>query len=202
MVRMNLRDLLERCTADNMDDWVEIPGSRPATLMLAAMFDPGAEDSRTRALFGHSIAVFEPDPRLTMVWPVPEDDEDFLRLGRRGELPEFAEQDSQEWKSASPSWVVILFNGSPVWQALLWYLEWGAGIGGYVANFQPVFDEDDDEGAPTRTGWETTTWAIGLAGLVNSMSNTYQWHSFDPSARLVPKPSTLNPVDAQRTDQR
>lgn len=126
---MRLREALDRCTAEHVDDWVEIPGSRPATLMVAAMFDPGAEDARTRALFGHSIAVYEPDPHLTMVWPVPEDDDD--RIGRRDQrLPEFAQKDSREWKSARPSWVVILFNGSPVWQDLLWYLDWGSGIGG------------------------------------------------------------------------
>jgi hypothetical protein len=37
--------------------------------MVAAMFEPGSEEPATRALAGHSIAVYEPDPRLTMVWP-------------------------------------------------------------------------------------------------------------------------------------
>lgn len=193
---MRLRDALDRCTADHASDWVEIPGDRPATLMVAAMFDPGAEDVRTRALAGDSIAVYEPDPRLTIVWPVPEDDDDFPRMRRRKELPEFAEEDEQEWKNARPGWVVILLNGSPIWQELLWYLDWGSGMGGYVAGFQGVFSDGDD--GPTRTGWTTSTWEIGLAGLVNSMSTTHEWRDLDPTYRLVPAPSTLHPIDAQR----
>lgn len=123
--------------------------------MVVALFNSGTDESGTRALAGHSIAVYEPDPRLTMVGPVPEDDDDMTLIGNRRErgLPEFAEEDSNEWKSARPSWVVILFNGTPVWQDLLWYLDWGSGVGGYVANIEPEWE---------RT--MTTTAQAGSAG--------------------------------------
>ncbi len=169
--------------------------------MIPAMFEPGAEEPATRAITGHSIAVYEPDPRLTIVWPLREDDDHMTRDSRRQErdLPEFAGDDSQEFKSGCLGWVVILFAGSPVWQEAQWYLDWGSGIGGYVADIQPDFGHDADLSRPTRVGWKTSAWAIALADLVNSLAGSYDWGSFDPTHRLVPKPSTLHPIDAQRS---
>jgi hypothetical protein len=197
---MRLREALDRCTGEHMDDWVEIPGQRPATAMVVALFEPGGEEPGTRALAGHSIGAYEPDPRLTMVWPVPEDDDLMTRDGRRREkeLPDFAEEDSGEFKSGRASWVVILFNGTPVWQELLWYLDWGSGIGGYVANIRPEFGRGEDDPRPTRVGWKASKWSIGLADLVNYLADSYQWWDFDPTNRLVPAPSPKHPIDAAR----
>ena len=170
--------------------------------MLAGFYDPGFEESRLRPLVGHSLAVYEPDPALSMVWPLPDQDEAdeyHRRAGRRDSLPEWAEQDDFDWKSARPSWVVVLLGGAPIWQQLVWYLDWGSGIGGYVPDFQAIL-KDGESHRPELVGWETTTWATGLARLINSFSATGDFGTFDPTPRLVPQPSGLHPVDAARTD--
>lgn len=194
---MRLRDALDLCTDAHQDDWVQIPGSRPATSMIAGLFDPGMSEPRLSPLTGHSIAVYEPDARLSMVWPVPEDDEDGQLL-RGDDLPEWLGQAPHEWKSARGGWAVILLNGTPAWQALVWYLDWGSGVGGYVSNFQPVFGDDRESGTPSIERWETTAWAVGLARLISSFSATGDFHTFDPTPSLVPQPPSLHPIDADR----
>jgi hypothetical protein len=48
-------------------------------------------------------------------------------------------------------------------------------------------------------GWETTTWSIGLARLLNVFSHVgADFARFEPTSRLVPEPSRLHPVDDQR----
>lgn len=67
---MRLRDVLDLCTDLHSDDWVEIPGDqscRPATAMLAGVFDPGSAEPQMRSLDGHSFAVYEPDARLSII---------------------------------------------------------------------------------------------------------------------------------------
>lgn len=196
---MNLREALNLCTDIHSDDWVEIPSGqwgRPATAMVAGMFDPGFEKAQTRPLMGHSLAVYEPDARLSLVWPIPEDDE----ADRRGDdyMPEWLDADGHQWKSARPGWVVVMLSGTPIWQALLWYLNWGSGIGGYVPNITARFGENDDQGVPTVEAWETSEWAVGLARLINSFTPSSGFNKFDPTTCIVPNPLAIHPVDLAR----
>src|SRR3954462_12487551 len=137
---MKLHDALDLCSDAHSDDWIRIPGGqhgRPATSMLAGIFDPGVVDEpATRPLAGHSLAVYEPDARLSLTWSVPEDD-DYLNR-EESSLPARAATDSPQWKNARRSWAVVLLGGAPIWQDVLWFLDWGSGIGGYVADFQPI----------------------------------------------------------------
>lgn len=192
---MHLREALDLCSDLHSDDWVEIPGSRPATGMLATFFDPGTAEPRTRALTGHSIGVYEPDARLAIVWPVPEDDDDVVRPGRSRDLPEFLEADSRQWKSARREWGVVVVCGSPVWQEPIWYADWGSGIGGYVPEIRPILSESPEE---KPAGWEATEWAIHFVGLINRLAGSYQWHEFDPTPRLVAEPQPQHPIDLAR----
>jgi hypothetical protein len=192
---MRLRDALDLCTDAHADDWMPIPGEQPATGMLAGLVDPGGAEPGARALLGHTIAVYEPDARLSLVWPVPEREDD-ERAGQR--LPEWAEEDSEKWDSAHLGTVVVVLNGSPIWQERVWYLDWGTGVGGYVANFQPRFAADSDRGRPKRDGWDASAWSIGLARLLSVFSATGEFDAVEPTGRLVPSPSTLHPVDAAR----
>lgn len=194
---MNLRAALDLCSSENADDWLEMPGNRPATAMLAGIFDAGMEQAQSRPLAGHSVAVFEPDARLSLVWPVPEDDRSTLHQFEQPGLPEWAENGTDQWKHARRDWAVILISGAPIWQEPVWYLDWGSGIGGYVADFQPVFS--DDTANRELQGWEATTWQIGLAGLINSFG-TPEFLSHDPTERIVPSPSSTHPVDSRRVD--
>jgi hypothetical protein len=50
---MRLRDALDLCADAHSDDWVEIPAGsfgRPATTMVAGLFDPGMTEAQTRPL--------------------------------------------------------------------------------------------------------------------------------------------------------
>lgn len=192
---MRLRDAIDLCTDTHSDDWVRIPGERPATAMVAGLFDPGAAEPELRPLVGHTIAVYEPDARLSLVWPVPDAEEP--DPGVRRSLPEWAEQDDDQWKNARDAWAVVLLNGSPIWQARVWYLDWGSGIGGYVADFRPRFG-DSEATASSIEGWEASAWAIGLARLLNGFSGASDFDSRDPTARIVPSPLQIHPIDAQR----
>jgi hypothetical protein len=197
---MRLRHALDLCTDTHSDDWVKMPSAqsgRPATAMLAGVFDPGAKEPDMRPLAGHSIAVYDPDARLSLVWPMPEayDDE---RRRADGWKPEWAETDSYDWKHARDGWAVILLGGAPIWQERVWYLDWGSGIGGYVPDFEPVFAERDAGGPPELERWEVTQWAAALARLINSFSAPSDWPSFDPTTRVAPSPSPVHPVDAVR----
>lgn len=197
---MRLREALDLCTDRNSGDWRRVPGTRPATTMLAGSFDPGAKENDTRPLAGHSIAVYEPDARLSLVWPVPEDHED--DLGDRS-LPEWAENDDpHEWKAACSGWAVVLLSGAPIWQVRVWYLDWGSGIGGYVSDFSPVYADDEPLGRPELAGWTTSEWEIGLARLLNTFSPTPSgdFASFEPTSRVVPEPSKIHPTDEQMYD--
>lgn len=101
---MSLRDLLDLCQNKHSDDWVLVPGNRPATTMLAGLFDPGMKDeAKTRPLAGHSIAVYEPDPQLSMVWPIPEEPEAERPDRLERFIPEWAEKDGHGWKNANMS---------------------------------------------------------------------------------------------------
>ncbi|HEY5941903.1 MAG TPA: hypothetical protein VIT89_03475 [Solirubrobacterales bacterium] len=196
---MSLRELLDLCQDTHSDDWVLMPGNRPATAMLAGVFDPGMKDeARTRTLDGHSIAVYEPDPKLSMVWPVPE--EPAAERSDRFErgLPDWAEEDSEEFKSARVAYTVILLGGAPVWQEAVWYLDWGSGIGGYVPYIEPVFSDEYEEHERPRTGWQASLWAVKLARLMNTFEGTHHWHPHDPTMRLVPEPNKMHPIDARR----
>lgn len=201
---MNLREALDLCTDVHVDDWVDMPGGeggRPATAMVAGMFDPGFEDARTRPLAGHSIAVYEPDARLALVWPLPDDDRYLEHPGDRY-VPEWAENDAHTWKNARVGWAVVVLAGAPIWQAPVQYLDWGSGIGGYVADFRPILGDYDKElgaGARKIEGWEVSAWEVGLANLINSFSHTAaDFARIDPTSRLVTSPYTLHPIDARR----
>jgi hypothetical protein len=78
----------------------------------------------------------------------------------------------------------------------VWYLDWGSGVGGYVANLEARLGDDDEEGLPKHEGWKASAWSIALAGLLNSFSATGDWFAFKPTPRLVPQPSSLHPIDA------
>jgi hypothetical protein len=191
---MRLRDAQDLCSDGHQDDWVQLPGSRPATTMLAGIFDPGASQPETRPLMGDSVAVYEPDARLSIVWPVPEDSD-----ARRRDLPEWAEQDDHDWTTTGREWAVILVCGAPIWQTPIWYLNWGSGIGGYVPNFEPVYGDDEPSGEPTLERWEVSAWAVGLARLLNVVAWTpHDWFGFDPTQRIVSHPSPVHPIDAAR----
>jgi hypothetical protein len=81
-------------------------------------------------------------------------------------------------------------------------LDWGSGIGGYVAGFRPVFGDYDEElggGVRKIDAWEASAWEVGLAGLINSFSHTAaDFARIDPTARLAPSPLALHPIDARR----
>jgi hypothetical protein len=96
--------------------------------MAVGLFDSGASEPRTTILAPHSLAVYEPDARLSLVWPVP-DEEARDRRGRAD--PEWLTGESHDWTLARSEWVVVLVNGAPVWQEPVIYLDWGSGIGGY-----------------------------------------------------------------------
>jgi hypothetical protein len=198
---VKLREALDLCSHEHAHEWVIIPGAqhgRPATTMLAGLFDAGAQEPRVRPLAGHSIAVYEPDARLSMVWTVPDEDEENRRSPREP-VPEWAENDDQEWRSARDGWVVILLGGSPIWQTLIWYIDWGSGIGGYVPDFEPRFGDTFEEGGPKLEGWDVSSWAAALARLLNDFSHTgSDFARLDPTPRLVPSPSKLHPVDLAR----
>ena len=170
-----------------------VPGDRPATAMLAGLFDAGADDSRTRPLVGEHLAVDEPDARLSLVWQVPEDDEGDRRS--RGELPAWAEEDPDDWDHAERGYAVVLLSGSPIWQEPVWYLDWGTGVGGYVANFQPVYGPREPGSPASVEGWTTSKWAIGLARLINDLLSNTDFRELDPTSRIVPEPSPAHPVE-------
>lgn len=196
---MRLRELLDLCQDTHSDDWVMVPGNRPATAMLAGVFDPGMKDeARTRTLVGHSIAVYEPDPKLSMVWPVPEEPEAERPNRHERFIPEWAEKDNHGWKNARPGFVVFLLGGAPVWQELVWYLDWGSGIGGYVPNIEPVFGDEYVDGEKPVTGWSTSAWAASLTRLISTFESAREWHTHDPTMRIVSEPSKLHPIDARR----
>jgi hypothetical protein len=194
---MSLRELLDLCQDTHSDDWVLMPGNRPATAMLAGVFDPGIKDeARTRTLMGHSIAVYEPDPKLSMVWPMPEEPEaERPERFERG-LPDWA--DSEKFKGARLNYAVILLGGAPVWQEAVWYLDWGSAVGGYVPYIEPKFSDEYEGHERPQTGWQVSLWAVKLARLMNTFEGTHLWHPHDPTMRLVPEPDKLHPIDARR----
>lgn len=194
---MSLREMLDLCQDSHSDEWVLIPGGRPATAMLAGVFDPGMKDhALTRPLAGHSIAVYEPDPALSMVWPVPEEPEAEELEPFNRPLPEWAEQDGHDWKHPRLNYAVVLLGGAPVWQEPVWYLDWGAGIGGYVPYIEAVLSDGSEDGERPVTGWSVSAWAVGLARLINSFSAPREWYTHDPTDRVVPQPDRLHPLDA------
>lgn len=199
---VRLRDALDLCSDDLSDEWVDMPGGqhgRPATTMVAGLFDPGGGEPGVRSLEGHSIAVYEPDARLSLVWPV--DGEPAADRPRRREewKPEWAETDVHQFKAARQGWVVVLLGGAPIWQESLFYIDWGSGIGGYVPDFSPLYGDDRSQGTPELEGWTTSRWAVGLAGLINSFSHTASdFAGVDPTHRLVPTPDGSHPIDARR----
>lgn len=152
---MILRELLDLCQDTHSSDWADI-GGRPATTMVAGVFDPGMKDAATRTLEGHSMVVYEPNPCLALTWPVPEDPEAERPDRLERHQPEWAEQDSKDWKSARGGYAVVIYCGAPIWQTYLYYLDWGSGVGGYVPSFNPVFAEDRVDGVPQIERWETT----------------------------------------------
>jgi hypothetical protein len=108
---MNLRELLDAAQSNKADDWVQIPGNRPATAMVAGVFDAGFKEAQTRPLAGHSIAIYEPNPALSMVWPVPEDDEE----ADRRRQPFHPEWDQEErFKHVRCGYVVLMLGGAPI----------------------------------------------------------------------------------------
>jgi hypothetical protein len=193
---MNLRELLDAAQLNRTDDWVLIPGNRPATAMVAGVFDAGFKEAQTRPLAGHSIAIYEPNPALSMVWPVPEDDEEADR--RRQRLhPEWDQR--EEFKHIRPGYAVLMLGGAPIWQTLVWYLDWGSGIGGYVADFSAIFDRDAEERPAPIIGWEASSWDIGLAGLINSFAHAaHEWFAHDPTDQVVTKRSEAHPLAVAR----
>jgi hypothetical protein len=189
---MRLREALSLCTDEHLDDWVRVPGARPATSMLGGLFDPGAAEPQLRPLVGDRVIVYEPDPRLAIVWMVPEDDDETRHGERR--LPEWAENDSADWNHARFGWAVIVLSGAPIWQAPVWYLDWGSGIGGYVPFFRPVFS-DGKLGEDRLKRWEASTWDVGFARLLDSFEGAGGLGPHDPTGRICPKPSPVHPVD-------
>jgi hypothetical protein len=165
--------------------------------MIAGLFDPGSAEAGMSALTPGALAVYEPDASLSLAWGVPEDDDSSRCVG--DDLPEWLVTDSHEWGSATRGWAVVLLNGSPIWQTPIWYIDWGSGIGGHVAGFSPQFKDYNPDDAEDRgsVGWRASQWATDLAALIESFSPTAgQFASFNPTARLVPYPSRLHPVDA------
>jgi hypothetical protein len=193
---MNLRELLDAAQWNHADDWVLIPGNRPATAMVAGVFDAGSKEAQTRPLAGHSIAIYEPNPALSMVWPVPEDDEEADRR-RQPFHPEWDQ--GKRFKNVRSGHAVLMLGGAPVWQTLVWYLDWGSGIGGYVADFSAIFDRDAMEQPAPIVGWEASSWDIGLAGLINSFAHTaHEWIVQDPTDNVVTKRSDVHPIAVTR----
>lgn len=193
---MNLGELLDAAQLNHTDDWVLIPGNRPATAMLAGVFDAGFKEAKTRPLAGHSIAIYEPNPAFSMVWPVPEDDEEAERR-REPFQPEWDR--NEEFKHVQPGYAVLMLGGAPIWQTLVWYLDWGSGIGGYVAHFSAIFDRDADLRPAPIVGWEASSWDIGLAGLINSFAHTsHEWFAHDPTDSVITTRSDAHPLAVAR----
>lgn len=178
---MNLNELLERCQVEHAGDWAEVPGERPATAMIGGVH-------------GTHLAVYVPNPALSLLWLVPDDLED----GHDNRLPEWAEEDTNDWR-ASSGYVAVLLNGAPVWQVYASYMTWGAGVGGFVPQIDRALHDGVERGYPASEVWTTTKWEIGLASLLNSIVFVPRdWHSFDPVSRLVSRPVSGNPVDSAR----
>lgn len=177
---MNLSELLDLCQDQHSDDWVEVPEERPATLMFGR-------------IFGSHLAVYEPNPELSMLWLVSEDPDE-----RFDTLPDWAEGDAHDWQGRS-GYVVILLNGAPIWQTHAWYMTWGSGVGGFVPRIERPIHDGEERGYPANAEWVTTKWEASLARLLNAV--TYisdDWHSFDPVSRLVPVPAAIHPIGATR----
>jgi len=100
---MRLRDALDLCTNAHEECWVKVPGKRPATAMVAGLFDPGGPEPATRPLEGHTIAVYEPFARLSIVWPVPDEEEGERPVRYERSLPEWA-----EWDNLDPTPRIVL----------------------------------------------------------------------------------------------
>lgn len=193
--------MLDLCQNKHADDWVLVPGNRPATTMLAGVFDPGMKDeAKTRPLAGHSIAVYEPDPQLSMVWPIPEEPEAERPDRLERFIPEWAEKDGHGWKNANMSYVVILLGGAPVWQAPVWYLDWGSGIGAtsHMSKRCSATTSLTENGRSRLGRIPVGVGAVGMARLINAFGAPREWYAHDPTSRLVPKPGQLHPVDARR----
>lgn len=195
---MRLREALDFCSPERAGQWVTMPGERPATSMLAGVFDPEGEGGSTQPLSGHTIAVFEPDPRLLIFWPVPEDSDRGSRWLKGDEMPEWARVGSGRWKAANPGVAVVVLSGAPIWQQRVWYLDRGSGVGGYVPEFEPVFGEREPDAEPSQRGWRTSSWAAGLAALINSFEPTGEFAKLDPTDRIALELEETHPVDAER----
>jgi hypothetical protein len=128
-------------------------------------------------------------------WSGPVPDEAEAEQPNRYErgLPDWAEQDSEEFKSARVAYTVILLGGALVWQEAMWYLDWGSGIGGYVPYIEPKFSGEYEGHERPQTGWQVSLWAVKLARLMNSFEGTHHWHPHDPTIRLVPEPDKMHP---------
>jgi len=87
---MHLREALDLCSVNHAGDWVWLAGERLATAMAIGLVD--SEQPRTTILAPHSLAVYEPDARLSLAWPIPDEEPP----GAQGE-PEWLTEDGHEW---------------------------------------------------------------------------------------------------------
>ena len=101
---MRLREALDFCSVNHADEWVWLAGERPATAMAVGLVDSGdSEQPRTTILAPHSLAVYEPDARLSLTWPIPDEESP----GDRSE-PEWLTDDGHEWNPTRSEWAVGL----------------------------------------------------------------------------------------------
>lgn len=204
---MNLRELLNLCQDDHLDDWIEVPYNRPATAMLSGVVDPGFEDrTDIRPLAGSHLGIYEPAPTVSMLWLVPEEAEVHRGSTVDGMPPEWMDADETGgWngaRSVRSGYVVILLAGAPVWQEHMSYVTWGAAIGGYVPQIERAIHDGTERGYSATAEWVVSAWSVGLAILLSNLSGVAkEWWAHDPVSRLTPEPVQGHPIDQRRAGQ-
>lgn len=171
---MRLRDALDLCTDRHSDDWVEVPGERPATAMLAGCSirveertgDPTTGGTHDRGLRAGRAAIdgLAGSGGRRLARPVSRRRNPGMGRDGRARVEACANRACSCAARRSPD-----LAGASLVSRL------GLGYGGYVADFQPVFSDQKTGPYPEIERWEASAWAVGLAGLMSVFSASGEW---------------------------